>query len=171
MTPEQRAARLRLVALDVDGVLTDGRLYYGPQGEALKVFDVRDGHGIKMLLSHGVEVAILSARSSDIVGTRARELGITRVLQGRGNKAAAWSELLRDTGVAAEQAGFIGDGLPDLPVLARAGFAATVADARDEVKGAAHWIAGQAGGRGAVRAFAEFILRAKGVDFAGMTHG
>ena len=171
MTPEQRAARLRLVALDVDGVLTDGRLYYGPQGEALKVFDVRDGHGVKMLLNHGVEVAILSARSSDIVGTRARELGIARVLQGRGDKAAAWSELLRDAGVAAEQAGFIGDDLPDLPVLARAGFAATVADARDEVKRAAHWIAGQAGGRGAVRAFAEFILQAKGVDFARMTHG
>jgi len=171
MTPEQRAARLRLVALDVDGVLTDGRLYYGPQGEALKVFDVRDGHGIKMLLSHGVEVAILSARSSDIVGTRARELGIARVLQGRGDKAAAWDELLRDAGVAAEQAGFVGDDLPDLPVLARAGFAATVADARDEVKRAAHWIAGQAGGRGAVRAFAEFILQAKGVDFARMTHG
>ena len=171
MTPEQRAARLRLVALDVDGVLTDGRLYYGPQGEALKVFDVRDGHGIKMLLNHGVEVAILSARSSDIVGTRARELGIARVLQGRGDKAAAWSELLRDAGVAAEQAGFIGDDLPDLPVLVRAGFAATVADARDEVKGVAHWVAAQAGGRGAVRAFAEFILRAKGVDFAGMTHG
>ena len=83
----------------------------------------------------------------------------------------AWSERLRDTGVAAEQAGFIGDDLPDLPVLKQAGFAATVADARDEVKRAAHWIAGQAGGRGAVRAFAEFILRAKGVDFAGMTHG
>ena len=171
MTPEQRAARLRLVALDVDGVLTDGRLYYGPQGEALKVFDVRDGHGIKMLLSHGVEVAILSARSSDIVGTRARELGIGRVLQGRGDKAAAWNELLRDTGLAPEQAGFIGDDLPDLPVLEQAGFAATVADARDEVKTAAHWIAGQACGRGAVRAFAEFILRAKGVDFGGRTHG
>jgi len=171
MTPEQRAARLRLVALDVDGVLTDGRLYYGPQGETLKVFDVRDGHGIKMLLKHGVEVAILSARSSEIVGARARELGIGRVLQGRGDKAVAWNELLRDTGVAAEQAGFIGDDLPDLPVLEQAGFAATVADARDEVKGAAHWIAVQAGGRGAVRAFAEFILRAKGVDFAGMTHG
>ncbi len=120
MTPEQRAARLRLVALDVDGVLTDGRLYYGPQGEALKVFDVRDGHGIKMLLNHGVEVAILSARSSDIVGARARELGIGRVLQGRGDKAVAWNELLRDTGVAAEQAGFIGDDLPG-PAGARAG--------------------------------------------------
>ena len=171
MSPEQRAARLRLVAFDVDGVLTDGRLYYGPQGDVLKVFDVRDGHGIKMLLNHGLEVAILSARSSDIVGTRARELGIDRVLQGRGDKAAAWTELLRDCAVAAEHAGFIGDDLPDLPVLAQAGFAATVTDARDDVKSAVHWIAEQAGGRGAVRAFAEFILRAKGVTFAGMTHG
>ena len=93
------------------------------------------------------------------------------MLQGRGDKAAAWTELLRDTGIAAEHAGFIGDDLPDLPVLAQAGFAATVADARDEVKSAAHWIAEQAGGRGAVRAFAEFILRSKGVAFAGMTHG
>jgi 3-deoxy-D-manno-octulosonate 8-phosphate phosphatase (KDO 8-P phosphatase) len=171
MSPEQRAARLRLVALDVDGVLTDGRLYYGPQGEAIKVFDVRDGHGIRMLLAHGVDVAILSSRSSEIVGTRARELGIRRVLQGRGDKAAAWRELLRDTGVALEQAGFIGDDLPDLPVLAEAGLAATVADARDEVKQIVHWTAPQPGGRGAVRAFAEFILRAKGVAFAEMTHG
>jgi 3-deoxy-D-manno-octulosonate 8-phosphate phosphatase (KDO 8-P phosphatase) len=171
MTPEQRAARVRLVALDVDGVLTDGRLYYGPQGEALKVFDVRDGHGIRMLLGNGVDVAILSARSSEIVATRARELGIARVLQGRGDKAAAWRELLQQTGVTVEQAGFIGDDLPDLPVLAQAGLAATVADARAEVKSVAHWIASQPGGRGAVRALAEFILRAKGVAFAEMTRG
>ena len=171
MAPEQRAARIRRVALDVDGVRTDGRLYYGPQGESLKVFDVRDGHGIKMLLGHGIDVAILSARSSEIVATRAHELGIARVLQGRGDKALAWSELLRQTGVPVEHAGFIGDDLPDLPVLAQAGLAATVADARDEVKQVAHWIAPQPGGRGAVRAFAEFILRAKGIAFAAMTHG
>jgi 3-deoxy-D-manno-octulosonate 8-phosphate phosphatase (KDO 8-P phosphatase) len=171
MTPEQRATQVRLLALDVDGVLTDGRLYYGPQGEALKVFDVRDGHGIKMLLNQGVDVAILSARSSEIVATRARELGIRRVLQGRGDKAQAWDELLADTGIRSEHAGFIGDDLPDLPVLARAGLAATVADARDEVKNAAHWITSAAGGRGAVRELAEFILRAKGVRFAELTHG
>ena len=171
MTPEQRAAQIRLVALDVDGVLTDGRLYYGAQGEVLKVFDVRDGHGIKMLMGHGVDVAILSARTSEIVATRARELGIARVLQGRSDKGLAWQQLLADTGVPAEQASFIGDDLPDLPVLKRAGLAATVADARDEVKAASHWITPQPGGRGAVRALAEFILRAKGVAFAEMTHG
>ena len=114
---------------------------------------------------------ILSARTSEIVATRARELGIARVLQGRSDKGLAWQQLLADTGVPAEQASFIGDDLPDLPVLKRAGLAATVADARDEVKAASHWITPQPGGRGAVRALAEFILRAKGVAFAEMTHG
>jgi 3-deoxy-D-manno-octulosonate 8-phosphate phosphatase (KDO 8-P phosphatase) len=171
MTPQQRAARVRLVVLDVDGVLTDGRLYYGADGEALKVFDVRDGHGIKMLGAHGVEVAILSARNSPIVARRARELGVARVLQGRSDKAVGWRELLDETGVDAADAAFVGDDLPDLPVLRQAGFAATVDDARDEVKAAAHWIAPQPGGRAAVRAVAEFILRAQGVDFAGMVRG
>ena len=124
MTPEQRAARVRLVVLDVDGVLTDGRLYYGAQGEALKVFDVRDGHGIKMLLAHRIEVAILSARSSPIVAQRARELGIARVVQGRGDKSAGFRELLDDARIAASDAAYIGDDLPDLPVLRSAGFAA-----------------------------------------------
>ena len=171
MTPEQRAAQVRLVVLDVDGVLTDGRLYYGPQGEALKVFDVRDGHGIKMLLSHGIDVAILSARTSPIVAQRARELGISRVLQGRGDKAGGFRELLDGSNVAAAEAAFVGDDLPDLPVLLQAGFAATVDDARDEVKAVAHWVAPQPGGRAAVRAFAEFVLRAQGIDPTTMVHG
>lgn len=171
MRAEERAARIRLVVLDVDGVLTDGRLYYDSEGEAIKVFDVRDGHGIKMLLSHRIDVAILSARSSPIVAHRARELGITRVLQGRGDKSAGFRELLDECGVTASEAAFIGDDLPDLPVLKSAGFAATVDDARDEVKAAAHWIAPQPGGRAAVRACAEFILRAQGVDLTTMVHG
>jgi 3-deoxy-D-manno-octulosonate 8-phosphate phosphatase (KDO 8-P phosphatase) len=171
MTPEQRAARVRLVVLDVDGVLTDGRLYYGADGESLKVFDVRDGHGIKMLAAHGVETAILSARSSPIVSRRARELGVERVLQGRGDKAAGFRELLEATGVAADAAAVVGDDLPDLPALRAAGFAATVDDARDEVKAIAHWVAPQRGGRAAVRAVAEFILRAKGVDLTTSVHG
>lgn len=171
MTPEQRAARVRLLVLDVDGVLTDGRLYYGPAGEAMKVFDVRDGHGIKMLIGRGIEVAILSARSSPIVEHRARELGVARVLQGRGDKAAAFGSLLAETGIDADAAAFVGDDLPDLPVLRRAGFAVTVDDARNEVKAIAHWIAPQAGGRAAVRAIAEFILRAQGVDYTTLVHG
>jgi 3-deoxy-D-manno-octulosonate 8-phosphate phosphatase (KDO 8-P phosphatase) len=171
MTPEQRAARVRLVVLDVDGVLTDGRLYYGPEGESMKVFDVRDGHGVKMLMARGIDVAILSARNSAIVDRRARELGISRVTQGRGDKAAGFSELLAAAALKAEEAAFIGDDLPDLPVLRRAGFAITVEDARDEVKAAAHWVTPRAGGHAAVRAAAEFILRAQGVDFEQMVHG
>ena len=171
MAPEQRAARVQLMALDVDGVLTDGRLYYGPQGEAMKVFDVRDGHGIKMLSMHGVEVALLSARSSDIVSARARELGISRVLQGRSDKGAAFATLLSEAGIRAENSGFMGDDLPDLPPMRAAGFAVTVANGCDAAQAAAHWISPHPGGRGAVRALAEFILRAKGIDLASMVHG
>jgi 3-deoxy-D-manno-octulosonate 8-phosphate phosphatase (KDO 8-P phosphatase) len=137
----------------------------------MKVFDVRDGHGIKMLLQQGIDVAILSARNSPIVSQRARELGIARVLQGRGDKAAGFGELLAETGVAADAAAFVGDDLPDLPVLQHVGFAATVDDARAEVKAAVHWIAPRPGGRAAVRAIAEFILRAQGVDVSALVHG
>ena len=171
MSPEQRASRIRLVVLDVDGVLTDGRLYYGADGESMKVFDVRDGHGVKMLLARGIEVAILSSRSSPIVTQRARELGIRHVTQGQKDKAAGLRDLLTETGIAADQTAFVGDDLPDLPVLTRVGFAATVQDARDEVKAVVHWVAPQPGGRAAVRAVAEFILHAKGIDLAEMVHG
>jgi 3-deoxy-D-manno-octulosonate 8-phosphate phosphatase (KDO 8-P phosphatase) len=156
-----RAARLRLMIFDVDGVLTDGRLYFGPQGEALKVFDVRDGLGLKRLGEAGVVTAILSARDSPIVAARARELGITHVLQGRHEKSAGLAELLAATGLAAEQTGFMGDDLPDLPVLQAVGFAATVPEAVPAVRAIAHWIARAGGGRGAVRELAEFVLRSR----------
>ncbi|MGH6609703.1 MAG: KdsC family phosphatase [Burkholderiaceae bacterium] len=171
LSAEQRAARVRLLVLDVDGVLTDGQLYFGPQGEALKVFDVRDGHGIKMLMANGVEVAWLSARKSEIVAARARELGIVRVLQGESEKANALAKLLEECGVAGDECGYIGDDLPDLPAMRAAGFAVTVADGCEAAKAAAHWITPQSGGRGAVRALAEFILRAKGVDTESMVRG
>ena len=165
---EQRAARLRLLVLDVDGVLTDGRLYFGPQGEAMKVFDVRDGHGIKMLLAMGVDVAWLSARNSDIVAARARELGVARVLQGRSDKASALSALLIDVGVASEETGYMGDDLPDVPAMRLVGFAATVANGCEAAKAVSHWITPQHGGQGAVRALAEFILDAKGAHIQSM---
>ena len=126
---DSRAARIRLMVLDVDGVLTDGRLYFGPQGEALKAFDVRDGHGIKLLMAGGIEVAILTARRSDIVTARMRELGVARVLQGQSDKRAALAALLAELGLAAEQCGYMGDDLPDLGALQLAGFAAAPADA------------------------------------------
>ncbi len=161
-TAAARAARVRLMILDVDGVLTDGQLYFGGHGEVLKAFNVRDGHGIKLLRAAGVECAVLTARKSEIVAVRARELGIDRVIQGASDKLAGFEQLLAATAVAADNCGYIGDDWLDLPVLARVGFAATVADAADEVKAIAHWIAPQPGGRGAVRAVAEFIVRAQG---------
>lgn len=158
----ERARDIALLVCDVDGVLTDGRLYIGPQGEAMKAFDVRDGHGVKLLREAGIEVAILTARRSEIVATRARELGVTRVLQGQSDKLAGFTQLLADTGVDAARVAYIGDDWPDLPCLRRARLAATVADACDEAKACAHWIAAAPGGRGAVRQLAEFILRAQG---------
>ena len=161
MTPEHRARSIRAVVLDVDGVLTDGRLYYGPQGEALKAFDVRDGHGIKLLMRSGIEVALLTARTSDIVATRARELGLTHVLQGQSDKATGFAALCMRTGWSAGHCAYMGDDWPDLPVLQQVGLAATPADACDEVRAVAHWVANQPGGRGAVRELATFILRAQ----------
>jgi 3-deoxy-D-manno-octulosonate 8-phosphate phosphatase (KDO 8-P phosphatase) len=158
----ERAAAVRLLVLDVDGVLTDGRLYFGADGEALKVFDVRDGHGIKLLREAGIEVAILSARRSPIVERRASELGITHVVQGAADKGAGFAALARSMQLPTEHCGFIGDDWPDLAALAQAGFAATVANAAPEVRRIAHWISAAPGGHGAVRELAEFILRAQG---------
>jgi len=162
MTAAERAARVRLMILDVDGVLTDGRLYYAATGEAMKAFDVRDGHGIKLLREGGIDVALLTARQSDIVTVRARELGVQRVIQGASDKVSGFERLLAETGVDAQSCGYIGDDWPDLAVLARVGFAATVADAAPEVHAAAHWTASARGGHGAVRELAEFVLRAQG---------
>jgi 3-deoxy-D-manno-octulosonate 8-phosphate phosphatase (KDO 8-P phosphatase) len=156
-----RAARVRLVVLDVDGVMTDGRLYFGPEGEALKVFDVRDGHGVRLLREAGLSVALLSSRSSPIVARRASELDIAPVLQGERDKLAGLNRLLAEMGVAAAECAYMGDDWPDLPVMAQVGFAAAVADAAPEVRRAAHWIAQAEGGRGAVRALAEYVLRCR----------
>lgn len=162
MNAVERAACVQLMIFDVDGILTDGRLYFGPQGEALKVFDVRDGLGIKLLRDAGIPVAILSARKSEIVELRARELGIVHVLQGQHDKREGFAQLLAATGLTRDRCGFAGDDWADLPVLAQVGFAATVADACNEAKQLAHWITPAPGGRGAVRQIAEFVLRAQG---------
>lgn len=162
----ERARRVALLVCDVDGVLTDGRLYFGARGELIKAFDVRDGLGLKLLRAAGIEVALLTARRSAIVATRARELGLARVLQGASDKGAGLQRLLAAAALPAQRCAYIGDDWPDLPCLhsvARAGgLAATVADACAEAKAAAHWIAAAPGGRGAVRQLAEFILRAQG---------
>ncbi|MDE2305417.1 MAG: HAD-IIIA family hydrolase [Gammaproteobacteria bacterium] len=155
-------ARIRLLTLDVDGVLTDGRLYYGARGESLKVFHVRDGHGIKLLQAAGVAVAVISGRRSAAVARRMRELGVRSVVQACDDKAAALATLCRRMEISPLEVACIGDDTPDLPLMAAAGFAAAPADAHPLVLAAAHWVANNRGGRGAVRELCDAILRARG---------
>jgi 3-deoxy-D-manno-octulosonate 8-phosphate phosphatase (KDO 8-P phosphatase) len=159
-----RAARLRLLAFDVDGTLTDGRIHIGPQGEAMKSFSVRDGFGLTLLREAGLRLAIVTARRSAIVEHRAAELRIGSVLQGVSDKAEALARLCKESGLSLDQSGFVGDDWTDLPAMLSAGFAATVADAPPEVRAHAHWVSSLPPGRGAVRELAEFVLRARG-DF------
>lgn len=157
----ERARRIRLVVLDVDGVLTDGSIWTGASGESVKRFHARDGLGIKMLQAAGIPVAILTGRVSEQTAARARELGITSVAQGRQFKTESFRALMSEHGVAAEACAYMGDDVPDLPVLAMAGLAAAPADAGVEVLELAHWRAPHAGGCGAVRDLSELILRAQ----------
>jgi 3-deoxy-D-manno-octulosonate 8-phosphate phosphatase (KDO 8-P phosphatase) len=156
-----KGASIRLLVLDVDGVLTDGRLWFGPEGEALKVFHVRDGHGIKQLRAAGVEVAIISGRRSAAVDTRMRELGVRHVIQGADDKQAALDALLVALDVPAGQAACLVDDLPDLPMMRSVGIAAAVADAHPEVLALADHVTGLAGGRGAVREFCDWLLASR----------
>jgi 3-deoxy-D-manno-octulosonate 8-phosphate phosphatase (KDO 8-P phosphatase) len=153
---------VRLAIFDVDGVMTDGTLYIGGQGEAFKAFNILDGHGVKMLQSAGVATAIISGRSSDAVVRRASELSIIHVVQGAKDKLAAFDELTARLGVQPAECAFMGDDLPDLPVMRNCGFAVAVANAVDAVKSAAHYVTRASGGRGAVREFCELVLRAQG---------
>ena len=147
---------------DVDGVLTDGRLWYGPAGETLKAFHALDGHGIKLLLQTGTAVALLSGRSSPGVTARAGELGIAHVLQGIGDKRAAFEEYAAKLGVTAAETGFMGDDLVDLPVLRRCGFACAPPEAHERVRANAHYVTRAPAGGGAAREACEFVLRAQG---------
>jgi 3-deoxy-D-manno-octulosonate 8-phosphate phosphatase (KDO 8-P phosphatase) len=157
-----RAGRIRLMIFDVDGVLTDGSLHYGPAGEAIKSFNVLDGLGIKLLRQSGVATAIITARNSEIVAKRAGDLGIDHVQQGVHDKKTAFEQLLQLTKLQAEDSGFVGDDLIDLPVLSRVGFAASVANGHVEVRTRAHYVTRAKGGEGAVREVCDFILRAQG---------
>ena len=159
---QARARAVRLAIFDVDGVLTDGTLWIGAEGEAFKSFNILDGHGIKMLQAAGVRTAILSGRDSGAVVRRAGELSIDHVVQGAGDKAAAFDKLLAESGFRPEACAFVGDDLPDLPVLRRCGFAVAVANAVEEVKSVCHYVTRASGGRGAVREFCELVLRAQG---------
>ena len=157
-----RARRIRLMVFDVDGVLTDGSLHFGADGEMLKTFNVLDGHGIKLLQQSGVITAIISARQSALVARRAVDLGITHVQQGVHDKLSGFQALLAECGVEAEASGFIGDDVIDLPVLTRVGFAASVPNGHPEVRSRVHYVTTAGGGRGAVRELCDFFLRAQG---------
>ncbi len=157
----ERMRRLRLMIFDVDGVLTDGTLYFSETGAELKAFNARDGHGLKMLRESGVDVAILSARRSRAVEVRAAELGITLVEQGAADKGAAFERLVSRAGTSAAAAGYMGDDVVDLPVLARCGFAAAVPEAPDIVRERVHHVTRASGGRGAAREVCELIMRAQ----------
>jgi 3-deoxy-D-manno-octulosonate 8-phosphate phosphatase (KDO 8-P phosphatase) len=164
MTPTylERAARVKLMIFDVDGVLTDGSLHYGADGEALKTFNVQDGLGIKLIQEAGIQTAIISARTSPQVIRRAADLGIGHLHQGGHDKLTPFNALLAKTGLAAEQVGFIGDDVVDLPILARVGFAVAVPNGRPEVLACAHHTTVAGGGRGAVREVCELLLHAQG---------
>jgi len=154
--------RVRLLILDVDGVLTDGRIIWDSEGRETKQFNVRDGSAIKWLMRAGVGVAWLTGRSSPVVEERARELGVQEVIQGAKQKLPAYEALLRRSGVQTEDVCYLGDDLPDIPVLKRVGLACAVADAAEEVKAVCQVVTRAAGGSGAVREIAERILRAQG---------
>lgn len=156
------AAPIRLVIFDVDGVLTDGRIVIDEEGRESKFFDVRDGHGLKLLQRAGLQVAFLTGRESRVVEVRAAELGVGLVRQGARDKVAVYEELLARTGLTDREVAFAGDDLVDLPVMRRVGLALAPADAAGEVRAAAHWVARSAGGRGAAREMVELILKAQG---------
>lgn len=158
----RRARAIRLLVLDVDGVLTDGRLHYGPSGEEWKVFHVQDGLALVGAQRTGLQVAVLSQRASAAVSRRMADLGVREVHQGVANKGEFLAELIRRFGLTPAQVAYMGDDLSDLPLLTTVGLALAPADAVPEVRSAAHWVTPRSGGAGAVREAVEAILRARG---------
>lgn len=155
------AARIRLLVLDVDGVLTDGRLLYDADGREAKSFHVRDGYGIQQVMAAGVTVAVISGRPSAAAAARLAELGVTRVYLGRNDKRAVFDHLLGELGVAASQVACVGDDVTDLDIMAQAGLGITVADAHRDVLRAADWVTAAGGGRGAVREICDLLLASR----------
>ncbi|WP_339545739.1 KdsC family phosphatase [Pseudomonas sp. RA_35y_Pfl2_P32] len=158
----ERARPVQLAVFDVDGVLTDGRLYFLEDGSEFKSFSTLDGQGMKMLLASGVTIAIISGRTSPVVERRAKSLGVAHLYQGREDKLVVLDELLAQLGLSYEQVAYLGDDLPDLPVIRRVGLGMAVANAAGFVREHAHGITEARGGEGAAREFCELILRAQG---------
>lgn len=158
----ERASRVKLAIFDVDGVLTDGSLFIGDDGQEYKAFNSRDGHGMVMLRQTGVTLAIITGRSSEVVRIRMASLGINHLYQGILDKLAAYEELKNCLGLADEAIAYVGDDVVDLPVLRRAGLAVAVADAHPLVQRHVHWQTRSPGGRGAARDLCELIMEAQG---------
>ncbi len=159
----ERARAVRLAIFDVDGVWTDGTLWFGPRGEAMKAFNILDGHGIKLLMKGGVRTAIISGRKSPAVTARARELSVQHVIQGVGDdKVPAFEKLVAKLKLRGELCSYMGDDIQDLAVMRRCGFAVAVANAVDEVKAHAQYVTRAHGGGGAIREFCDLVLAAQG---------
>ena len=159
---EGRLKRIKLFLLDVDGVLTDGRIIFDNNGVETKAFDVKDGHGLKLLQRAGVRLGIITGRQSEVTGIRARELGIDILFQGVKDKLVPYLELLQVLGLTDEEVAYMGDDVVDVPVLKRVGFSATAADGHDDVRSIVDYVAKMSGGRGAVREVCELILQVQG---------
>ncbi|PLX79049.1 MAG: phenylphosphate carboxylase subunit delta [Desulfuromonas sp.] len=158
----ERISKVKLLLLDVDGVMTDGRIIYSNNGQETKAFDVKDGHGLKLLQRAGIDVGIITGRESQVVAKRAEELGIKILFQGCRDKLAPYELILSETGLEDDEVAYVGDDVVDLPVLRRVGFAATVCDAIEDVKPYVHYVTTHPGGRGAVREICELILKESG---------
>jgi 3-deoxy-D-manno-octulosonate 8-phosphate phosphatase (KDO 8-P phosphatase) len=158
-----KLADIRLLLLDVDGVMTDGGIIYDGSGVETKVFNVKDGHGIKMLQRHGIEVGIITGRTSSVVDIRARELGIDLLYQGALKKLESYLDVKQKTGLDDSQIAYMGDDVIDVPVMRRVIFAAAPADALIEARNAAHYVTSCAGGKGAVREVCDLILKGRGL--------
>ena len=167
----ERANDIRLLVLDVDGVLTDGRLYFGARGEQMKCFHVRDGAGIKQVLKAGLQVAVISGRQSKAVEKRMTELGVTWIRQGVEDKSTALRELLDLTNLTTQAVASVGDDVPDLPLLEVSRLAIAVADAHQSVKSQAHFITQLPGGQGAVREVCDLILETRRLEASRKVHG
>jgi 3-deoxy-D-manno-octulosonate 8-phosphate phosphatase (KDO 8-P phosphatase) len=159
---EARLMQIRLLLLDVDGVMTDGRIVYDNNGVETKAFDVKDGHGIKLLQRVGIQVGIITGRQSQVVEVRARELGIDILFQGVKDKSVPYLDLLKTLNLRDAEVAYMGDDVVDLPILRRVGFAATVADSVAEVRPFVHYVTTRPGGRGAVREVCDLLLKGSG---------
>ncbi|HBG45474.1 MAG TPA: phenylphosphate carboxylase subunit delta [Deltaproteobacteria bacterium] len=162
VTFDEKIKQIKLVIFDVDGVLTDGRIIFDAAGVETKCFDVKDGHGIKLLIRSGIQGAIITARESEVVLRRAKDLGIDLVYQGIKDKRLALDDIVAKSAIPLSEMAYMGDDIIDIPVLKRVGFSATVADGVEEVRGMVDYVARRPGGRGAARELVELILKAQG---------